>query len=437
MTRIGAKPSTVSSPARKQAPTRGAGTSRWFASVWDSPLTSYYMVVGSSAMLIVFGLVMVLSSSSIEALADGESVFAEFLKQGMYVVVGLALMLVASRIPIAAYMRLTGVILVASFLMQMLIFTPLARGKGGNTNWVHIAGPVTIQPSEFIKIALALWLGFVMYHKRDQLNDVRAAIFPAVPVIFLALLLVVAGNDLGTAGILMLLAAGALFVAGIPLRVFVVAATGFATFAVAYVLVASNRISRIKAWLGHDDVSDPQGLNYQTKHGLWGLGSGGITGVGLGASRQKWSYLPEAHNDFIFAIIGEELGLLGTVAVLLLFAALGLGMIRIIRRHDNMMARVTTAAIACWIIGQALINIGVVIGFLPVIGVPLPLISSGGSALISTMLALGVVIQFARTEPGAAELLRTRPSVVRKSVSVIAHSVRTGLPTRSNKKGRS
>ena len=161
---------------------------------------------------------------------------------------------------------------------------------------------------------------------------------------------------------------------------------------------------------------------YQTLHGGYGLASGGWGGLGLGESREKWSYLPAAHNDFIFAILGEELGLIGTLLVLALFGLLAFAMIRIIRRHPDPFVQITTGAILCWIIGQALVNIAVVIGLAPVIGVPLPLVSAGGSALVMTMAALGVLIAFARSEPGAAEALAARPSVVRRSLAVVGRS---------------
>lgn len=161
------------------------------------------------------------------------------------------------------------------------------------------------------------------------------------------------------------------------------------------------------------------GADFQSQHGTWALGTGGIAGVGLGASREKWSYLPEAHNDFIFAILGEELGLTGTLLVLALFTALAVGMFRVVRRHEDPFAKIATAAIACWILVQALINIGVVIGALPVIGVPLPLVSAGGSAMVSTLVAIGVVLAFARTEPGAGRALHVGHRTLARSLAVV------------------
>lgn len=383
---------------------------------WNSAVTSYYLVLGATVLLLVLGLTMVLSSSSIDALASGDSAYAVFLDQARFALMGLPFMVGAMYLRPTFYKRIAWPALIFAIGLQMLIFTPMARGEKGNTNWVYLGGGVTIQPSELAKVALAVWLGAVLGRKVALLHNWKHVVVPAVlPGAFVVILLVLAGKDLGTAIILILLVAGALFVAGVPLRTFALLGA-VAGVAIALFASTSNRKGRIfELFVG----SDPAGAGYQVKRGLEGLGSGGLTGVGLGAGSEKWSYLPEAHNDFIFSVIGEELGLLGTLLVLGLFALLGVGMVRVIRRHPDPMVKITTGALACWIIGQALINIGVVIGVLPVIGVPLPLISAGGSALIATMLALGIVISFARDEPGAKEALAARPSVVRKSIAVV------------------
>jgi cell division protein FtsW len=241
---------------------------------------------------------------------------------------------------------------------------------------------------------------------------------PAVPGAVALIGLVLAGRDLGTAMIVCALVAGALWVSGAPARMLALGGTAAAAVVGAFFVYGnSNRISRILATYG--ECTDPQGECYQSLHGLYGLGTGGLFGVGLGGSREKWRYLPEAHNDFIYAIIGEELGLLGTLLVLALFAVLGLAMARVVRRHRDPFVKITTAGVGCWVVGQAFVNIGVVIGVLPVIGIPLPLVSAGGSALVTTMAALGMVIGFARTEPGAAEALAARGSVVKRSLAVV------------------
>lgn len=403
-----------------------------WASHWDSAVTSYYLMVGASALLLVLGLVMVLSSSSVDSLAAGDSPYKVFLNQAQFALMGLPLMIVASRIRPGGYRRIAWPALAVAIFLQLLIFTPLAVGTKGNLNWISLGPGLTIQPSEFSKVALAVWLGVVLARKRDLLHDWKHVAIPAGPAVGAVVGLVMVGKDLGTALIFVLLVAGALFVSGVPMRIFTVLAATTAVL-VAIAASTSNRAGRIFAIFG-SGTADPSGIGYQTQRGLEALGSGGFAGVGLGASREKWSYLPEAHNDFIFAVIGEELGLLGTLLVLLLFAILGIAMVRIIRRHPEPMVKITTAAIGCWIIGQALINIGVVIGLIPVIGVPLPLVSAGGSALIATMLALGIVISFARDEPGAREALAARSSVVRRSIAVVGGATwrRGGRPTTSD-----
>src|SRR5699024_1694037 len=184
-----------------------------------------------------------------------------------------------------------------------------------------------------------------------------------------------------------------------------------------------NRLQRVVASLtGHEDASadDLLGTHWQSSHGEYALASGGFFGVGLRASREKWSWLPEAHTDFIFAIIGEELGLAGTLLVIALFVALAWGLLRVSLRARDPLMRVTTMAVFMWIIGQAAVNISVVVKVLPVIGVPLPFVSYGGSALVANLLAAGVVLAFARQEPGAKEALRPRRR--RRSLSILART---------------
>ena len=409
----GARPRTTAAPPERP----------WLGQ-WNSTVTSYYLLVGATALLTIIGLVMVFSSSAVTQIAAGKSPFGAFLDQAQFALLGLPVLLVATRIPIAWYKRLAWPALVAALALQALVFTPLAVNVNGNIGWVEI-GSFRFQPAEIAKLALALWLGAVLGRKQRLLGQWRHVLVPAVPVAVLVIGLVLAGHDLGTALVLMALVAGAFFVSGSDGRLLALGA-GIAAFVVGYVFILNqsggDRLGRIMAT--YRECTDTLGECYQSLHGQWALGTGGLTGVGLGASREKWSYLPEAHNDFIFAVIGEELGLFGTLLVLGLFVIVGVATSRIIRRHPDPFVKITTAAIACWIVGQAFINIGVVIGLLPVIGVPLPLVSAGGSALIMTMAALGVLISFARTEPGAAEALAARGSVVRRSLAVVGRAAR-------------
>ncbi|WP_239071117.1 putative lipid II flippase FtsW [Cellulomonas chitinilytica] len=387
---------------------------------WNSAVTSYYVLVGATTLLLVIGLVMVLSSSSVESLDQGDSAYSVFFDQAKFALVGLPALFVLSRMKVRVLQLFAWPALGVALVFQLLVFVPgLGAGVGGNQNWIRVGG-ISAQPSETIKLTLAVWLGAVLARKLHLLQQWKHALIPAVPVAGLAVLVVLAGHDLGTALVLLMLVAGALFVAGVPLRMFGLAALAGAGVATLLTVTSKNRTGRITSWLSNE--CDAQSACYQTLHGGWGLASGGWGGLGLGESREKWSYLPAAHNDFIFAIIGEELGLIGTLLVVGLFGLLAFAMIRVIRRHPDPFVQITTGAILCWIIGQALVNIAVVIGLAPVIGLPLPLVSAGGSALIMTMAALGVVIAFARDEPGAAEALAARGGVVRRSLAVVGRA---------------
>ncbi|GAA4423804.1 putative lipid II flippase FtsW [Georgenia halophila] len=432
-TRRSAATTTPAVPRNTTRQTRGARktSSRAGSADGENAALSYYLVAGSAALLLVLGVVMVFSASMIESIetSDGNP-YAAFLVQARYVIIGLPLAFLASRIKAEWYRRLAWPAFFGGLAMQLLIFSPLARGEGGNTNWIYIPGlGQTLQPSEFLKLGLALWLGAVLSRKGRLLNDWKHVLIPGGIGSVVAIALVLAGHDMGTVLVMVALVCGAYFIAGLPMRWF--AATGVlgAGAAAFFVVQSESRMTRVQSFLGLAEA-DPSGTGFQSQHGQWALGTGGVSGVGLGASREKWSYLPAAHNDFIFAIIGEELGLLGTLLVLALFGGLAVGMFRIVRRHRDPFVQIATATIATWLLAQALINIGVVIGLLPVIGVPLPLVSAGGSAMISTLIALGVVLAFARTEPGAAKALATRRAVVSKSLAVVGRQSRRAASRR-------
>ena len=387
---------------------------------------SYYLVGGAPLLLLVIGVVMVLSASTITSirLNDGNP-YANFLSQGQFVLIGLPILVLASRLPVAAYRGLAWPAFLGSLILQALVFTPLGVTVGGNRNWIEVPGlGQNLQPSEFMKIGLALWLGLMIGRRGVDLDDWRQ-VLPVLAGGGAAVGLVMAGNDMGTALVLVMLVAGALFIAGLPVWWFGAGGLVGVVGVVALIVAYPSRVRRIMHFLGMGG-DDPTGTGYQSDHGLWGLGTGGIPGVGLGAAREKGAYRPEAHNDFIFAILGEELGLLGTLLVLVLFGVLAFGLLRMMRRHPDPFVTVTTAAVTCWIIGQALVNIGVVIGLLPVMGLPLPLVSAGGSAMISTLLALGIMLAFARSEPGARAALSVSSSAVRRSLAVVGGRLRGG-----------
>ncbi|MCG2803162.1 MAG: FtsW/RodA/SpoVE family cell cycle protein [Cellulomonas sp.] len=388
---------------------------------WASPLTTYYLLVGTTSLLLLLGLVMVLSSSSINSLVRGHSPYAVFFDQAKYALIGLPVLLVATRLTGAWQRRLAWPALGGALAFQALVFVPgVGCGSGGNQNWVCLPG-FSGQPSETIKLGLALWLGVVLSRKAHLLRQARHVVVPGLLGASAAIGAVLAGKDLGTTLVLLLLVAGAMFVAGVPGWMFVVAGSAGAAGVAALVRDSTSRAGRVANWLSAE-CTDISGACLQSTHGTWGLASGGLFGLGLGESREKWSYLPAAQNDFIFSIIGEELGLVGTLLVLALFGLLALAMLRLIAGHPDPVARISTGAIFAWVIGQALINIAVVIELAPVIGVPLPLVSAGGSALIMTMAALGVVISYARSEPQTAAALAARPSVLRRSIAVLGRA---------------
>jgi len=359
----------------------------------------FFLLLGTTLFLLVFGLVMVLSSSAIESRLEDGDFFAQAARQGLFAVVGLPVMLLATRAPIVFWKRWAGWAIVIAVALQLLVFTGLGYGYGGNQNWIKI-GSFTAQPSETIKLALILWLAWVLTTKADLLHDWKHVLLPIGPVVLVAVGLVLVGNDLGTATIIVMLTLGALFYAGVKLRYLATAILGIALVGLVFATASLSRRERIDAWLsGCVDPNDYSGDCWQTIHGWEALAQGGIFGVGLGNSAGKWSWIPEADNDFIFAIIGEELGLLGCILVLGLFVVLAICFVRIIRMARDPFAKIATSAAMIWIIGQAFVNIAVVLGLLPVLGVPLPLVSAGGSALITTMAAIGVVLSFARRRP--------------------------------------
>jgi cell division protein FtsW len=384
----------------------------------DSPVTTYYALLGATILLLVIGLVMVLSASSVTSYQASGSSFTVFKSQLVFAVAGLGPMFLASRLPIRVWQRLAWPAVLAAIALQGMVFSPLGVSVNGNRNWLAFAGQ-RLQPSEAAKIALVLWAATVLSRKQSSLSRWSHVVVPVIfPVGIVVIGLVLAGHDLGTGLVLLLVLAAVLFSAGAPARIFITAAVAMTAVALALARSSPSRMARIHAWLS-GSCSDQWSTCFQSIHGKYALADGGWWGVGLGASREKWSWLPEAHNDFIFAIIGEELGLVGALVVLALFAVLAWACYRLVARSDDPFVRIATGGIMVWILGQALINVGAVIGMLPVIGVPLPLVSSGGTALLTTMFGLGILLSFARHEPDCRAALAGRPSLLRRSLVVI------------------
>ncbi|MBC7725414.1 MAG: putative lipid II flippase FtsW [Burkholderiaceae bacterium] len=364
---------------------------------------NFFLLLGTTLFLVVFGLVMVLSSSSVTSFTESNDFFTQFLRQGLFAAIGVPIMLVASRMPAVFWKKWAWLAMVIGMGLQLLVVaTPLGVEINGNRNWLKFGESLTVQPSEITKAALVIWLAYVLSSKADKLRDIRQVVVPIAPVAGAAIAFVLYGGDLGTAIILISIVLGSMFFAGVRLRFLAIPVIAGSILTPMFMFSSNARGDRIDVWLdGCSSSADYATFCWQTVHGWWALAAGGFFGVGLGNSKAKWSWLPEADNDFIFAIIGEELGLLGAITVLVLFIVLAVAFIRIIHASTDPFARITVSAVMVWIIGQAFVNIAVVLGVLPVLGVPLPLISSGGSALVTTLFAIGIVLSFARHPDGA------------------------------------
>lgn len=370
----------------------------------DRPLTSYYLLLGASALLLVIGVIMVFSASSVRSLKETGDSYYYVKRQLIWVGLGLPLAWVASRIHTKHLRKFAFFGYTVSIVLLALV-SQLGTEVGGNKNWLSF-GPVGIQPSEIAKLALVLWAAHIYARKERRLDRVHEIMVPVVPGMFLLIGLVLLGNDLGTALVFGAIVVAMLWVVGAPGRIFTVVIIGVSAVALLLATTSQNRLQRIQNFV--DPLSDYHRSGWQPSHGLFALSTGGWDGSGLGGSAQKWGGLGESHTDYIFAVIGEELGFIGTALVLALFLAIAWAGIRVALRTDDAFVRYMSFGIVAWLLSQACINIGMVVGLLPVIGIPLPLISYGGSALLPSLIALGLLVGFARSQPEAKAALDAR-----------------------------
>lgn len=363
----------------------------WLQDNFRAESIYFYRLAGLTGFLVVFGLVMVLSSSSIDSLVANRDAYYIFSRQFLYALIGLALMLFIASLPLSFIRNRVGLVLMIGFGLQLAV-PFIGISVNGNTNWLSIAG-FTLQPSEFLKLALIMYMGWFISNREFEMDNPQRVLYPLLAVGGLAVLLVMFGRDLGTAVIFSFIIFGTLLMTGVPGKILgrlALLAVGLAAVATA---TSASRMARITAWLNPGSASS-DAFNWQFEHGTWALAAGGIFGVGLGNSKMKWSWIPEVENDFIFAVIGEELGLVGAMVVIGMFALLIASLIRVMLRAQSTFARVTTLGVVIWILSQSAVNIAVVLGVLPVLGVPLPLISAGGSSLIATLAGIGLVLAF-------------------------------------------
>lgn len=393
--------------AAERAASKRAGAAPGMGAWLSRPLASYHLVVTITILLSAFGLIMVLSASAPEAVAEGKDPYSMFWQQMAYVALGAVLFALALRVSPRMLRNLAFPGIVLAVVSLALVLVPGVGVKiMGARRWFEVAG-FSVQPSEAAKLALALWGAHVLATRRRETAALRDYLVPLVPVSTLICVLIVLEPNLSTAVSLALIVGALLWYSGLSYKVFgAVALVGVVSSAILAVS-ASYRAARLFTFLGKS--SDPLGSDYQPRQARLSLAAGEIVGKGLGQSRQKYQYVPNAHNDFIFAIIGEELGLIGCLMVLALFGAFAYVGLRIAQRSLDPFLRLYSAAVTTLLLGQMLINVGYVTGLLPVTGVQLPLVSAGGSSTAVTLLMLGILANAARHEPDAVSALRAAP----------------------------
>ena len=362
------------------------------ADLWDVPV----MLLVTTLGLAIFGCIMVLSASSVTMISQGQSPFSQVSSQVMFLVLGVIAMAGITRIPVGYYHKKSVVyaMLIVALVMQLAVVV-VGVEVNGNRNWLKIPGIGQIQPSEFSKLAIIMWLAWVYSRHGDISRSIWRTLFPSIYGVGALVLLIMLGGDMGTAMVYGFIFVGMMWLAGASRSSLLKIGGAFAALALVGVLSSANRVARIFGIWGSCTNANCD----QANSGEVALTTGGFLGVGLGQSRQKYNYLAEAHNDYIFAIIGEELGLLGTLAVLLLYVGLVYCAVRIMLRTTDPLVRLATGGIMIWLTSQAIINMGMVSRILPVIGVPLPFVSYGGSSLLSSLFAAGLLLAFARQTP--------------------------------------
>jgi cell division protein FtsW len=370
---------------------------------------SMILLLTPALLLTAIGLVMVLSASSVTAYEESGSSFLFFNRQVIYALVGMVGLVVVARVPHTAWKRLSLPLLLATVTLLLLALTA-GRAAYGASRWLYV-GSISLQPAELAKLAMLTFTATVLSAKWRRLDELRHVLVPILPVTAVVAGIVILQRDLGTTVILCGSVFLLLFVAGVRMKWLAIGGAGGVLMSLALIFGEGYRKTRFLSYT--NPGADPSGAGYQLIQGYIALGSGGWFGVGLGASRQKWGSVPNAHTDFIFAILGEELGLVGEFVVLALFGLLIYAGIRIAVRAPDTFGRLLAAGITGWFGLQAIVNLGAVTGLMPITGVPLPFVSFGGSALVVTLVAVGVLASIARAGGGGSGRPRTRRSASR------------------------
>ncbi len=390
-------------PAGKRRPssTRRASSP---ASKGAGPDSGGLLISAVVAMLCVTGLMMVLSASSVEAMRSYGGAWVFFQRQVVWVLLGALGLVAAAAVDYRHWRRLVVPLVVGSFVLLALVLIPgVGISAGGSTRWLG-AGWLRVQPSELAKLAVLLFGADLLDRRVGQVHDSRAVLRPMALTTGLLAVLVLLQPDMGTAMLIVLIVLALLFIGEVPLSTMAAIGAATALGALALAKVEGYRWARVLSF--RDPFGDPTNTGYQLSQSLVALGTGHVGGVGLGASRAKWGFLPNAHTDFIFAIVGEELGLVGTILVVALFVAFAILGVRVAVRAPDRFGTLLAGGVTAWVSTQAVVNMGAVIGLLPITGVPLPFVSFGGSSLVVTMVATGILVNIAR-QPAPA--IRARP----------------------------
>jgi cell division protein FtsW len=396
------KPATDA--AADEAVNEGRGPRTKFGAWLGRPMTSFHLIIAVTALLITLGLTMVLSASGVHSYDEDGSPWVIFARQVLWTVVGLIAFYVALRMPVQMMRSLAFSGFALTIVLLILVLIPgIGTEANGSRGWFVFFG-FSMQPSELAKIAFAIWGAHLLAARRMERASLREMLIPLVPAAVIALALIVAQPDLGQTVSLGIILLGLLWYAGLPLRVFLSSLIAVMVSAAVLAVSEGYRSDRVQSWL--NPTADTQGSGYQARQARFALANGGVFGDGLGQGTAKWNYLPNAHNDFIFAIIGEELGFVGAVGLLCLFGLFAYTGMRIARRSADPFLRLLTATATLWVMGQVFINVGYVVGLLPVTGLQLPLISAGGTSTATTLLIIGIMANAARHEPEAVATLR-------------------------------
>ncbi|WAL63662.1 putative lipid II flippase FtsW [Amycolatopsis cynarae] len=394
-------------PRRKRQDGRAAGVYSALTAWLSRPLADFHLVLALTGLLTSIGVVMVLSASSVASVdpATGSGVYSLFKKHLVFVVTGAVVFWIGLRLPLRRTRALSSTAVLVCLLMLALVLTPLGSSGGGAQRW-FVLGGFSVQPVEFTKVALALWGAHVLVTKYAMLHQWRHLLVPVVPVALVIFALVMAQPNLSGTITLGVVLASLLWFAGAPKRLFAVLFAGGVAGAVTLALTAGYRQSRVLSFLSPG--SDTSGAAYQATQAKYALADGGLFGKGLGQGPSKWAYLPNVQNDFIFAVIGEELGFIGCIVVIGLFIGLAIVGLRIATRNLDPWIRIVAGTLTVFTVSQAGINIGYVVGLLPVTGVTLPLISAGGTSIWVTMFLMGLLANAARHEPESVAALRSQ-----------------------------